>query len=253
MQRTWRVSAFTLWCAGAAAAGAAPQAQAPAASAASPVSALPLKLTGVVVDTTAHERSVCLIRCPDAVTAGASLYGVGDRACGLAEVHDIRDDMVVVRNLATNRLERLDLAPGGPTTPPLAPSTPLAPAETASRPVVAAPAPDLITVAVSRDTLERYWADLPSLLTSVQATPHYEVSSSGQRTLDGFAIGATPPGGVIDQLGLRSGDILLDVNGDRLDTPAAAMRLLAGARDMTQARLRIRRDGQPMTVLITVR
>ncbi len=257
MDRTRRVvAAFALWAAGAAAADAAPQglALAPTPQGAVPVSALPLRLTGVVVDTTERTRSVCLIRCADSGAGRASVYGIDDRACGLADVREIRDDAVIVRNLSTGALELLPLTPAGaaPRQPVAGVTEPPAPAP-APRPIVAAPAPDLITVALARDTLARYWADLPSLLTSVQATPHYQVSTSGQRSMDGFTIGATTAGSIVEQLGLQTGDVILDVNGEPLDNPAAAMRLLALARDMAQARVRITRQGRPMTVVITVR
>jgi type II secretory pathway component PulC len=214
---------------------------------------LPLTLTGVVVDTTARTRSVALVRCATSGAGRATLYGVGDRACGVAEVRDILDEAIVVRDLATGRLERVALAPGG-TAPRLLASVapPEPPPAREPAPTVAAQPTDVITVTLTRTELERYWGDLPSLLTSVQATPHYQVSIGGQRSIDGFTIASTGSGTLVTRMGLQTGDVVHDVNGDRLDNAGAAMRLLAVARDMSQARVRITRNGQPLTVAITV-
>lgn len=233
--------------------GAAPPPPQPAPQrppAASPL-ALPLRLTGVIVDPANPQRSLCLLRCADSASGRASAYGIGDHACGVAEVREIRDDAIVVRDISTGRLERVALAPGGAAPRPL---VAVVPDPEVERPAPTAPAPEsgAITVKLTRAQLESYWVNLPSLLASVQATPHYQESFSGQRSLDGFTLGTTASGTLVEQLGLRAGDVVHDVNGDRLDNSAAAMRLLAVARDMTEARVRITRNGQPLTVHITV-
>lgn len=251
MNRRWRIAAICAFAVARAPMDAAAQSPPPL-----PLSSLPLTVTGVVVDTTERTRSVSLIRCANSGAGRASVYAIGDRACDVAEVVDIRDDSIVVRDAATGRLEQVPLAPGGGSArpgPDIIGHAPVPGPMPAAPPIVSAPAPDLITVVVTREALERYWADLPSLLTSVQATPHYQISSSGQRTMDGFTLGSTTPGSVLGQLGLQPGDVILDVNGDPLDNPAAAMRLLALARDLTQARVRINRQGRPMTIAVTVK
>jgi type II secretion system protein C len=225
---------------------------APSAPAAPPL-ALPLRLAGVIVDTTDPQRSVSLIKCSDNAAARAFVYAVGDLACSVAEVREIADDAIVVRDVSTGRLTRVALVPGSTAPGPLVTSATPEPAVDRVPPPAPAPPPSgVITVKLTRAQLDAYWANLPSLIATVQATPHYQESFSGQRSLDGFTLGTTAGGTLVEQLGLRAGDVVHDVNGDRLDNAAAAMRLLSVARDMTQARVRITRNGQPLTVQITV-
>jgi hypothetical protein len=82
-----------------------------------PQSALPLELVGVMVDSAAPARSACLIRCSFPVPRrSASMLEVGANACDIAEITEIRQDAVVIRNIQTSRLETLTLQAAGGST-----------------------------------------------------------------------------------------------------------------------------------------
>jgi type II secretory pathway component PulC len=209
-----------------------------------PLSALPLRLTGTMVDARAPVRSACLIRCADGSDRGGMFYS-GEQACDLAEIQEIREDGVVVRNLKTNRLELL-VFPAATNRP-----RPL-PEAAAARPPAAPPSPsqDVVVVELPKGAIDRYLGNLPALLESAVATPRYRDESNGQRLVDGYEISQVQPGGVADQLGLRSGDVILEVNGQPLDGVATVMRLFGEVRSMPQAKLAVLRSGQRITLVV---
>ncbi len=239
-------------CAAVAAIGLVPVAAAAQATAAPP-SALALSLTGVIVDPAGHTPPVCLLRCPGA--RSSFVYGLRDEACGLVEIREIREDGLLVRNLATGALERVSLAPGGTAAPP-APPPVAAPAPVAAPPPMPAPAAtpapaDTISVTLSRAQIERQFSNIAAFVDAVHVTPHARVVD-GQQVMDGLEIGAGTDSGILEQLALRVGDVLVNFNGDALDSPAAALRLLGLSRITDRARLRILRDGRPLSILVTV-
>jgi type II secretory pathway component PulC len=210
-----------------------------------PASQLPLTLVGVAVGEAGPSASVCMIRCayPSAETA-STIYRVGARACDVAEVTDIQADAVVIRNLVTNRLERLSLhGAGAPTV------APTAAAALAIIPSVVKKSPNNVTVDVPKAAVDHYLLNLSDLLTSALATPHFR--SAG--VMDGFQLGEIKAGSVVEQLGLRNGDIITDVNGEALDSFAAVMRLAGQAQTITQAKMTVLRSGKPMTFVFNTK
>jgi type II secretory pathway component PulC len=239
--------------AGFTAAGPIPQPQAAAARAqpgeSLPASALPMALVGVMADSSAPSRSACLIRCAyPGERRSASNLEVGAVACNLAEIKEIRPREVVVRNLLTDRLELLAL-PEGSSPPGVA-----SPAESAPvvPPVVKA-SPEGVTVELPKASVERYLLNLPDLLNSAQATPRYTDSPNGQRVVEGFQVGQIKAGSVVEQLGLRNGDVILEVNGEKLDSVATVLRLFGQVQTATQARLTVLRGSQRLTFVFNTR
>jgi type II secretory pathway component PulC len=230
-----------------------PQPQAAAAraqpGASLPASALPMALVGVMADSSVPSRSACLIRCAyPGERRSVSNLEVGGVACNLAEIKEIRPREVVVRNLLTDRLEILAL-PGGSSPPGTASpgeSAPVVP------PVVTA-SPEGVTVELPKASVERYLLNLPDLLNSAQATPRYTDSPNGQRVVEGFEVGQIKAGSVVEQLGLRNGDVILEVNGEKLDSVATVLRLFGQAQTTTQARLTVLRGSQRLTFVINTR
>jgi type II secretory pathway component PulC len=202
-------------------------------------------------------KSLCFIRCVGSGERHGAL-ATGDIACGVAEVKEIRDDLVVIRNLAANRLELLRFPPearkSGERTQP---ATASAGASAQQRESVAAPSPDapptVTTVEVTKASVEKYLANLTDLLGSALAVAHYSESASGQKTMDGFTISRIKAGGAAEQVGLRDGDVVQAVNGQPLDDMPAVMALFGRLPTMTQATVRLLRAGQPMTIVINVK
>jgi general secretion pathway protein C len=215
-------------------------------------SALPIRLLGAIMDTAAPSRSACLVRCnyPGEAQQGTSLLSPGERACDIAEIEEVHQDAVVIKNLLTNRLELLTFA-----------NTRAAPSESASTRTEPPPAalrvlskaPDLVSVELPKATVDHCLANLPDLLNSALATPRYQDPGNGRPTMEGFEISRIKEASIVERLGIRNGDVLLEVNGDKLNSLAAVMRLVGQVQGMAQAKLTVLRNGQRMTFVVNMK
>ena len=216
-----------------------------------PPSNLPLALVGAIVDAAAPSNSVCLIRCAYPARRVHS-FAPGQNACDVAEVTEVRQDAVVIRNLLTNRLELLTFQEAKPSATTQVPSD----ANASAQPLLSPPPPvlgrssDVVTVEVPEESVQHYLANLPELLSSARATPRYRDTGLSQRTIEGFEIDQIKPAGVVGQMGLRNGDVILALNGEPLDSLASVMRLFAHAQGMPQSRMAVLRDGQRLTFVL---
>jgi type II secretion system protein C len=222
--------AFVAWAVSCSLAGAGQERQQPA-----PSSPLPLELIGILFDSGVPSRSVCLIRCTSP-SRRERVYRTGETACESAEILEIRRDGAVVQNLTARRSEWV-----GFTTATSVPSTGSAPVVTASK--------DGVTVDLPKGSVDRYLNNLPDLLDSALATPRYSDAANGG-TLDGFELSRIKESSIVEQVGLRNGDVILELNGEPLDSVAAALRLLAQAQTLTQARLTVLRNGRKMDLVL---
>jgi len=200
-------------------------------------------LTGVLFDQRQPSRSACLIRCV-AQPGRHGIFLVGERACDVAEVREILKDAVVIENLEAKMLERLTF-PGVrevATVPPPA-------AEPAGE--VARPEPAQIIL--PGEAVQAAIANLPELLSSAFAVPRYREGEGGQRVIDGFTVTQVKPSGAAERLGLRSGDVILDVNGQTLDGMPTVMRLFGQLQATPQVTITVLRDGQRMSVVFNTK
>jgi len=206
-------------------------------------------LVGVMVDSADPVRSACLVRCmsPDE-RRSASYLDVGTTACELAEVKEIRTDAVIIRNLLTNRLELLPLQPSA--------SSAGMPEQTATPPpdpAIVQASPDLVSVEVPKASVDHYLVNLSELLNSARATPRYREAANGQRVMEGFEVGQIKEGSVVEKLGLKNGDVIVEVNGEALDSLATVVRLFSEAQSLPQATLTVLRDGRRMSFVFSAR
>jgi type II secretory pathway component PulC len=216
-----------------------------------PRTALPLALVGVIVDANEPSSSLCLIRCAYPVQRVRTL-SPGQNACDVAEVTEVRAEAVVIRNLLTNAAELLPLQDARPAATGSVEADAKAPAQAAPappRPVVRKSS-DVVTIELAEASVRYYLANLPELLGSARATPRYRSTGFGQSSVDGFEIDQVKAGGVVDQMGLRNGDAVLELNGEPLDSLASVMRLFAQAQGMPQSRMTVLRNGQRMTFVL---
>jgi general secretion pathway protein C len=170
---------------------------------------------------------------------------VGERACDLAEVTQIRTDVVVIRNLQTDRLESLTLPDAG---------TPrAAAAELLPDPVVDSREPGVVNVDVPKAAVDHYLVNLSELLSLAQAVPHAGADAGGRRVIDGFELRQVKPGSVIEKIGLKDGDIIAEVDGVPLDGLPTVLRVFGQAQAEGQARLTVLRGSQRLTFVLTTR
>lgn len=204
-----------------------------------PPSTLPLRLTGIVFDQDRPQRSACLIQCL-AQGERKGLFAVGDLPCDIAEIKEVRQGSVVIRNLAADRLELLVLPDAAPAATAPARPAPLAPAVDSRDD----PAP----LVVPRETVRAVLANLPELLTSARAVPRYRDGAGGQRVVEGFEVTEVTPSGMAERLGLRNGDLLVDVNGQVLDGMPTVLRLFGELQAIPHVTLTLVRGGKRLTV-----
>jgi len=210
-----------------------------------PPSSMPLRLTGVMVDDKAASNSSCFVRCLHGDVRHGALR-VDDVACEVAEIKEIREDGLVLRNLSTDRMEFLAF-------PPDATKPSAARDEAAAPPARGAAPTDTVPIEVPKASVDHYLSNLGELLQSALAVPHYSQAPDGTRVIDGFAISRVTPGGAADQAGLKDGDVVLEVNGQPLDSVATVMSLFNRLADMTQARVVVQRDSKRLTLVVHVK
>lgn len=219
-----------------------------------PVSALPLRLMGVAKNTSAPARSAGLIQCGNPQEKRpAWFFRVGERACDIAEVREVRDDAIVIRNLAADRLELLILPKAGRAAvlPPSAPDAAVAAAEAEEIPApsILKVSSDVVSIELRKELLQRYMANLPEVLSAALATPHYE--SAG--VIEGYEMSRIKAGGIVEQLGIQEGDVLLEFNGQKLNSLAAVTSLFGQAQSLSGARMTVLRGGAKLTFVFTVK
>jgi general secretion pathway protein C len=97
---------------------------------------------------------------------------------------------------------------------------------------------------VPQTLVDHYLVNLSELLTAALASPHFTTAAGGARVMDGFELGEIKPGSVIEQLGLKNGDVIQSVNGEKLDSLAAAIRLAAQAQNAAGGTMVVLRKGE---------
>ena len=214
-----------------------------------PRTALPMALVGTMVDSAEPCRSACLVRCIQSPERKyASTLQVGETACDLAEVKEIRKDAIILRNLSANRLELLPLPESGASKSVLAAGEELPPA-----PIVVSEAPGRVSVDVPKASVDHYLVNLSDLLSSAQAMPRFRDTANGQRVIEGFELTQVRAGSVVEQVGLKNGDVIVDVNGQALDSLPTVLRLFGQAQTMGQATVTVLRGSQRMTFVFTTK
>ena len=214
-----------------------------------PPASLPLVLTGIMSDSADPARSACLIRCtePPARTS-ASLFQAGDTACNLAEIREIRPDAVVIRNLQSDRLELLTL-PEGPRAKALRPAAEDAPQDA----VIVEASRGVVSVDLPKAAVDQYLVNLTDLLASAQAVPRVRAAPGGRQVIDGFELRQVRAGSVVERVGLKDGDVIVEVNGESLDGLPTVLRLFSQAQAAGQASLTVLRGSQRMTFMLRTR
>ena len=127
------------------------------------------------------------------------------------------------------------------------------PADEDAGPSVQALSTGVVTIEISREQLHRYTSNLPEVLTSALATPRYAAGSMGPAVVEGYELSRVKPGGIVDRLGLANGDVLLEYNGQALDSLTTVTTLFGQVQSLSGARLTVLRDGRKLSFVLRVR
>ena len=214
-----------------------------------PRTSLPMVLVGIMVDSAEPSRSACLIRCTyQKERRSASTLETGEIACDLAEVKEIRPDAVVVKNQLTNQLELLPLQAST-----LENETRARAAAPVPEPEIVEASPEFVSVEVPKAAVDYYLRNFTDLLNSSQATPRFRDAPGGRRTIEGFELGHIEAGSVVEKVGLKNGDVIVEVNGETLDSLPTVLRLFGQAQTMGRAQVTVLRGGQRMTFVFNTK
>lgn len=200
---------------------------------------LPIALVGTLVHAN-PSRSVATINLRNKNDVVAVRVD-GEIPEGLGTVTKIERWKVIFRNNASGRLEYSELKEEGAISFGLAavPSTALAPGITAT---------SENDRTIHRGTLDGYLKDLPSILQQARAVPR--IGANGM--VECFSIADLQAGSVLETIGVRRGDCIETVNGERIDSPAKAMELFQQLRSASQINLGFERGGRKETSNFTI-
>jgi general secretion pathway protein C len=98
-------------------------------------------------------------------------------------------------------------------------------------------------ITVERNTINESIKDINSLMKDVRIRPHFSNGKS-----DGLIISGIRGDSVFKQLGLRNGDIILGVDGSKIESVDDAMKLYGGLKNMQNMKIEIKRRGQVQTL-----
>ena len=189
-----------------------------------------LKLFGTVV---AAERSQVLLE----VNKELKIYHLDDKIPGGGTIEDIRRNQVDIRN-RDQSLTTLALHEKSPVSG-------------------RGPEPGVKTnhsgeVAV-REIGENRWMISRSTIESVRENfadqlrlAHMQPRTVGGKT-DGFLIQRINPRSLLVKVGLRRGDVIIDVNNIKLDSPEKALQVFQQLREARQITVAVERKGKPMS------
>lgn len=160
---------------------------------------------------------------------------------GLGTVTKIERSKMIFRNNASGRLEYVQMLEEGSALGfNVVSSTAVAPG------ILATSENDR---SVKRDDLNRYLQDLPAILQQARAVPR----TGANGLIECFNIAELQAGSVLEALGIRRGDCIETVNGERIDSAGKAMELFQALRgSASQISLGFERGGRKDTSTFSI-
>ena len=208
-----------------------------------------LKLWGTV--TGADQMTFAIIE--DATEKRQNLFRVGDPVKTAMVKQILRERVVLTVN---GKDEALDIektvksegaaskGPVSPEPPPeSAPEPPPEQPEQAEQPS-AEPAQE---VSVGRQQVEGAIQNVNELMKQVRIRPHF---TNGQP--DGLSLSGIKPGSIFQDIGLKSGDVIVGVDGRPIQSVDDALKFYTSLKDSKNVALQIRREGRDETIKYSV-
>lgn len=226
----------------------------PVETSAAPLPATPLnlRLVGIFFMERGGDRALALIAESNGPERG---YRIGESLPGGARLQRIQRDHVVVSR--SGREEMLKLPKLGETAPASAPmmappDTPEPPPEPAAQPgeePAASREPRVIDATAVASRLRGEIMTRPRALEDIAfASPYLQ---NGQFV--GFRLRPGRDRQIFQQLGLNGGDVLTEINGSRLNSPAQGLTLLQEVLSAGQINVRVLRNGAEIPLTFSLR
>jgi len=101
---------------------------------------------------------------------------------------------------------------------------------------------------VDQRAVEGIFDNMDRVLTDARFTPYIDGGK-----LAGFQVSEVKTGGVFGLIGLNDGDVVLSINGYRLDSPGKVAQILGGLRGETEVKVDVLRGREPRTLRYQIR
>jgi len=98
---------------------------------------------------------------------------------------------------------------------------------------------------IQKDAIDEALSNLNSIITQARVIPHF-VGQGQDRKLEGFRIYRIKPGSIFLYLGLKNGDVIKSINGERMDSVEKGLQLLQSLRNETSFGMDIERQNNPI-------
>jgi general secretion pathway protein C len=189
---------------------------------------LPLNLIGTIVHVNPG-KSVATIQLR--TTNEVIPYLPNDEIANIATLIRVERRKAIIRNTQTSRLEYIEIPEDTRITFAKTPAT-----------TTGVFTNDGQTTSIKRSDLNNYLKNLPDLLQQATAVPNIVPGTGGE--VDGFKMLGIEPNSVFSQIGLKVGDVIKVVKGEKFNSPAKAMELYNQLRNEGHIELEIERDGK---------
>ncbi len=194
-------------------------------------SSLPIQLVGTIVHVN-PKRSIASLK------LGAKNEQVPVKVDGiipdnLATVTKIERSKIIFRNHASQRLEFIEMKD----------EKKISFAAGSGRPVQQGEVTKISDTdfQLKREDINKLTSNLPDLLQQARAVPRMGPNGN----VECFSLADIAPGSIYERLGLKRGDCIKSVNGERIDSPAKAMEMYNALRGSASGiNLGIERDGR---------
>lgn len=203
---------------------------------------LPLKLWGTVAISAKDPLANAIIENTATKKGEKEAFFLGATVMDQVILEEVRPREVILFNKATNSRGILSMADGDDAKAPSGRAATARSADGASRPS----SPNQITL--TRAELEQDVLANMEQLTQINATP--VTNESGEVTgLTAESISSMP---LADKLGLKDGDELQQINGEKIDSVEKVMEVLQKSANLKDIRLGVRREGRMQMLRITL-
>lgn len=206
---------------------------------------LPLILVGTIV----HSNPAKSIANINVKTKSQTLaYSIGKDIESLAKLEKVERTKIIIRNNNNNRLEFIEMKiDGGKIAFGASKAGGLDGSANPAKSEVAQIAPNKFEI--KRSDVLKYTNDMASVLQQAAMQPVR--GASGE--IEGFKFLSIQPGSIYTQLGFQNGDIIRNVNGEKIDSPAKAMELYNALKNTNSIKMGIGRDGRDQEFDYTVK
>jgi general secretion pathway protein C len=94
-------------------------------------------------------------------------------------------------------------------------------------------------IALSRSQINESLQDINKLMKEIRIRPHFKNGES-----DGLIVSGIKSDSIFKKMGLRNGDIIMGVDGNKIESVEDAMKLHSGLNEASNVQLQIKRRGR---------